>query len=175
MTFIQRIILFLFFFNAAVFTQAKLEVTLSTDNYEYNERDSVKLTLSIKNISDDTLVVLDKGGFDVLERCFSAYDYGENLLTGYADERWLTDFKTLNPGEEASVTKPVTIGWLCRSMGPTEDYEVTLNYLLNVATEDNYYLLMYATGEKKKIHFDAWIGRALSNNVTLKIKKPVNK
>lgn len=163
-----------------------IEVSISSDSAEYNQRFStgrdryITITTAFKNNTDQNVFLKTdpQFGLEYLHEgfgwphCFRIYEYDkqdDSTFTDYKFHRY-ESFVKIAPGEEFISKGYYSIDWLCRNAPPRGSWEFYITYHNVLTAADNYYLENSRyTDFTNKEYVEAWTGELKSNTIKVTI------
>lgn len=182
----MKTIIFLVLFTSALTLAQGVEVTISSDSAEYNQRFSfgrerfIKITTEFRNNTGQSIYLKTDPIFELnyfgeesnWGHCFRMYEYDrtDDSTFSYYQFNRFESFVKIEAGEEYSKTGYYSIGWLCRNAPPRGTWEFDIIYHSVLSREENYYLVNSRyTDFTNKEFVDAWTGELRSNTIKVKI------
>jgi hypothetical protein len=164
---------FFFLLLSTVCIAQGLDVSIGTDKTVYQRNDSIYFTVIFKNVSSLRIKFLNRGIFEVNDHCFHIYRAGNEYFY-YLNKTKPEDFITLEPGAEYVSADYYHVYWPCRSMPPVGNWNLKINFVLNITPTENKYYVREGEEIIDTIQVeDAWTGIASSlNPVSIIIKRP---
>ena len=150
----------------------ELEVSIRTNKTDYQRNDSIYISTVFKNVSGSTIKFLTKGRFETGDYCFTVHPVGDNIFN-YLKNIRKEDFVTLESGAEYVLSGYYNVFWPCRGMPPKGNWNLDIRFVLNITPNENKYYVI--EGEEiidTKQVTDAWTGNAVSDPVSIVIKRP---
>ncbi len=168
-----------------IFAQG-IEVYISSDSSEYNQRFSfgsdryIKITTTFKNNIGQSVYLKTDQQFDLdylqngfgWAHCFRVYEYEKLDDSTFAYYRYnrFESFVRIEPAEEFARTGYYSIGWLCRNAPPLGKWEFNVTYHYVLTAADNYSIEKSRyTDFTSKEFVDAWTGELRSNTIKITI------